>query len=162
MPRRPWPLAAAAGCAVLIAACGGGAAGTGTGRTNNRAAYSAALKFANCMRSHGVSDFPDPGTGGAIQVPIGSKRSPTFQAAARACSKYGPGPGGGSPPHISAAQRRKLLAFSECMRTHGIPSFPDPTFPSSGGAVLGGPNTNLDRQSPVFQRAAAACGLPLK
>jgi hypothetical protein len=47
------------------------------------------------------------------------------------------------------------IANAQCMRKHGVPNFPDPTF--SGGrfnAGLGG----VDPQSPAFKQAAAACG----
>lgn len=164
--RLPWLPAAAAGATVLLAACGAGAgAGTGTGTADNHAAYSAALRFSGCMRSHGVPDFPDPGAGGRIGIPAApspdlNKASPAFQAAARACSRYGGGPGG-PPRALSPAQRRRLIAFSQCMRTHGVPNFPDPTFPGSGGAVIGVPQ-QVAPASPAFQRAAHACGRPLK
>lgn len=61
-------------------------------------------KFSECMRSHGVPDFPDPNGGGlSIQVHPGSDlspQSPTFQNASKLCArKYGlPGLGGGSAP----------------------------------------------------------------
>jgi len=64
-----------------------------------------ALKFSQCMRSHGLADFPDPvfhsGGGGGISISIkagpGSDltpNSPTFQAAQTACQKLLPGPKG--------------------------------------------------------------------
>jgi hypothetical protein len=56
-----------------------------------------ALKFSRCMRSHGVTDYPDPQTqaGGGISISIRVRRgsgsdlnpnSPIFQAAQRACN----------------------------------------------------------------------------
>ena len=60
-----------------------------------------ALKFAKCMRDHGV-DMPDPtfGDGGRVQVRIGGKgvdpESPAFQDAQKACeTATGAGPLGG-------------------------------------------------------------------
>lgn len=56
-----------------------------------------ALKFSECMRKHGVTNFPDPQFstgGGGIAVKIGGTKgsldpsSPTFQAAQKACQKY--------------------------------------------------------------------------
>jgi hypothetical protein len=52
------------------------------------------LKYARCMRSHGVSKFPDPKPGGALV--IGSKvgvdpNTPQFKAAQQACQKLVPG-----------------------------------------------------------------------
>jgi hypothetical protein len=62
---------------------------------------------------------------------------------------------------------------AQCMRRHGISNFPDPsaTFPShppAGGGVISDrdgvilvfPDT-IDEQSPLFTRAAAACGFQL-
>ena len=49
---------------------------------------------------------------------------------------------------------QEALAYSQCMRKHGEPDFPDPdsagSFPVSGLA-------KLDRSSPQFQAAAQAC-----
>lgn len=61
---------------------------------------------------------------------------------------------GGSNGQVGAADRYKqALAFSKCMRSHGDPSFPDP---GPGGAF---PNDNgsLDKSSPQFKKAQAAC-----
>jgi hypothetical protein len=45
-----------------------------------------ALAFATCMRAHGVSNFPDPGsTGPPKQTLIGNSSSPAFQQAAKVC-----------------------------------------------------------------------------
>lgn len=128
------------------------------------------LKLANCMRSHGVPNFPDPSPGGGLRITPQSgidPRSPAFQSAQRACASYAPG--GGGPPTMSESQRRHALAFAQCMRTHGQPDFPDPTLTVPGGATrvlaLGGMvfalGPGVDPQAPGFRRAAAACGLGL-
>jgi hypothetical protein len=48
---------------------------------------------------------------------------------------------------------QQAVAFAKCMRSHGDPSFPDP---GPGGAF---PNKNgsLDKDSPQFKKASAAC-----
>ncbi len=46
------------------------------------------LNFARCMRSHGITDFPDPLPGGGWDVP-GDTNSPQFGAAANACQSTG-------------------------------------------------------------------------
>jgi hypothetical protein len=53
------------------------------------------LKFAVCMRAHGVPNFPDPGLTGLHIGPNIDPRSPQFQAAQKACARDFPG---GSPP----------------------------------------------------------------
>jgi hypothetical protein len=113
------------------------------------------------MRSHGVPNFPDPGSGGGIQVGPGSgidPSSPTFQAAQRACQKLLPN-GGQPSPQQRAKMEQALLAFSACMRSHGVPDFPDPTF-TGGGAQLrlrSSPGGDLNPNSPRFQAAQTAC-----
>lgn len=62
-----------------------------------------ALKFSQCMRAHGIANFPDPqfhsGNGGAgvsVQLPSGTDpQSPQFQAAQSACQSDFPKPPGG-------------------------------------------------------------------
>ncbi len=70
-------------------------------------------------------------------------------------------PNGGQPsPQQRAKMQAALLAFSACMRSHGLPDFPDPTFPTGGGAEMkvgGGPGSDLNPQSPRFQAAQTAC-----
>jgi len=136
------------------------------------------LEFAECMRSHGITDFPDPSSGGGFIFPAspGMIKSPQFQAAQEACQKYmPPGPGSGPPP--SAQAMAQMLKISQCMRRHGISDFPDPrtSVPPHGlggagagvgvisdidGVILVFPST-IDEQSPAFTAAAAACRFPL-
>jgi hypothetical protein len=113
------------------------------------------------MRSHGVPNFPDPSSGGGISIGPGSgidPNSPKFRAAQQACQKVLPN-GGQQSPQQRAKMQQALLAFSACMRSHGIPDFPDPTF-TGGGAQLslhGSPGSDLNPQSPRFQAAQTAC-----
>jgi hypothetical protein len=159
---------AIAGCALVVAACGSSASSSGAGAGG----ASSAVRFANCMRSHGVPSFPDPGSGGGIQINAGSginPRSPAFLAAQRKCAGLLPG-GGPLGHHASEADKLRMLAMSRCMRTHGLPSFPDPVatppHPGTGfglafgaaGSIIAIPQSLLG--SPAFRQAAAACGLP--
>ena len=63
--------------------------------------YQAALKFAACMRAHGIRKFPDPqpNDGGIrIDAHAGSSLDPNsslFKTAQEACQKYLPGGKGG-------------------------------------------------------------------
>ncbi len=149
-------------CALTVAACGS----SGKPKTT-KVSYAEALKFSNCMRSHGVPNFPDPQAGGGLKLAIGSGLdpfSPSFQAAQKACAKYNPG-GGGPPPKMSASDRRKALKFAQCVRTHGDSSFPDPTLsvqPGTPVIALRGMffpvGQSFDPQAPGFKQAASACG----
>jgi hypothetical protein len=153
--------------ALLLAACGSSSKPSGSGGA------SAGIKFADCMRSHGVQNFPDPGGGGGIQIPDGSginPQSPAFQSAQNACRKLLPG-GGPGRGQASEARKVELVKLAECMRAHGLTTFPDPSTsppslpPSGGGIAFGTPGAFLSvprtmMQSPAFKRAAAVCGFP--
>lgn len=160
---------------MAVAACGGSSRPQSTHSTGTASGKAgAALAFAQCMRAHGVTNFPDPKAGSrGIQIQAGSgvnPSSPAFTAAQSACRKLlpGGGPGAGQP---STQAKAAMLAISRCMRRHGISGFPDPTTsPPSGlsghSAVLGRngvflaiPDT-IDTRSPAFRQAASACHFP--
>ena len=117
-------------------------------------------KFAGCMRQNGVPNFPDPNAQGQISFSSANGVDPSsaqFQQAQQACQKLLPNRGQPSPAQQAQA-RTQVLAFSACMRSHGVPNFPDPQF-GSGGRVsikvsLG---AGLDPRSPQFQAAQQAC-----
>jgi hypothetical protein len=50
------------------------------------------LKFAQCMRQHGV-DVPDPQPGQGIRLKMNKGSEAKFQAAQKACQQYAPGGG---------------------------------------------------------------------
>jgi hypothetical protein len=152
---------------------GSGLAPGGPGSVPNGAVFRVAMnvgntadgaKFSACMRRHGVQNFPDPNSQGLIQ--FGSSDgidpgSPTFQSAQTTCRKLLPN-GGLPTPQQQAQRQQEALAFSKCMRAHGIKDFPDP---SNGGVQLhGGPGSDLNPGSPQFQAAQKACQgfLPFK
>jgi hypothetical protein len=64
----------------------------------------AEVKWALCMRSHGLPGFPDPNSQGAFDSSRFNDRSPSFQTASKACQALGPTgpisavPGNGSGP----------------------------------------------------------------
>jgi hypothetical protein len=135
------------------------------------------IAFAKCMRSHGVPNFPDPSSsnGGGIQIQASDRagsgqslsvngvsvNAPAFQSAMKACQSYMP-KRGKLPPGGLASMRANGLKFAACMRSHGVPNFPDPQIQSGpGGGVgvrIGGPGSGLDPRSPAFQSAQKACG----
>lgn len=118
-------------------------------------------KFSACMRKNGVPNFPDPNAQGVIQLGAADGidlGSPKFRTAQQACRKVLPNGGQPSPQQMAKAQQA-ALAFSACMRKHGLKDFPDPTF-TGGGVSLrlrGGPGSDLDPQSPLFQKAQSSC-----
>jgi hypothetical protein len=48
------------------------------------------LRFARCMRGHGVPNYPDPTSQGIALSQSVDPKSPQFQAATRACTKLAP------------------------------------------------------------------------
>jgi len=127
-----------------------------------RAARSASssLAFSACMRSHGVHNFPDPSAGSngqQVTIQQGSgidPNSPAFQAAQRSCQSLLPAgktAGGGS---VSPAERARILRYAACIRTHGVPNYPDPTF--NGNAIDFG-NLSGFADLPQYQSALRAC-----
>jgi hypothetical protein len=123
---------------LLAAGCGGGgspgvanvASSTTTTTTTTQIGL---VNFASCMRSHGVSNFPDPDSSGEIpkiHVVAAAQVNPhKFDAAQRACIHLAPN---GSLGRQQTAQRKRTqladeLSFARCMRSHGVARFPDPT-----------------------------------
>jgi hypothetical protein len=159
----------------LLAACGPGSdddgvASLGDGATGSAASASPSVDpeealqaFAECMREHGLEDFPDPqidGNGG-IEISAGDPGDfgrAELDAAMQACEHLlpegaGPGDGEGPSAEEQAAMEDALLAYAQCMRDHGI-DMPDPEF--SGGGVIqqGG---DFDPNDPEFEEADDAC-----
>jgi hypothetical protein len=59
-------------------------------------ALSQALKFVQCLRTHGLPNMADPTTQGggiSLRLPAGGPNSPQFQAAQKACKAFMPGGG---------------------------------------------------------------------
>ena len=119
-------------------------------------------RFAACARARGISNFPDPvypagvgangpegstdlfpDSGFGVLLFVGSEPGQvdkgTLSRALDACSDLArlmpPAPDSTRP--VTAAQLAVIRHFSQCMRQHGFPDFPDPradgTFPIRGG-----------------------------
>ncbi len=158
----------------LLAACGSGPASPGVAsvgssptttsssgngsRSGSRQAIEAkALKYSRCMRSHGISDFPDPSSNGSISISVqpGSDlnpHSPRFQAAQNACMSL---LGNKLTSAEKAAANAKALKYSQCMRAHGVSDFPDPN--GQGTLVIQLGTGGLDPNTATFKAAQRAC-----
>jgi len=107
------------------------------------------------MRSHGVSDFPDPNAQGGFSAPNGmNPNSPTYISANNACESLD---GSSTPPAASASNAAKLLKYSECMRAHGISDFPDPNAQGHLDLGSGKKGSDLDPSNPQYVAANKAC-----
>jgi len=62
--------------------------------------------------------------------------------------------GGGSPALAGTTAYQKALAYSQCMRTHGEPGFPDPQ--SNGSILIDAPKQHLN--GALMSSANKACG----
>jgi len=152
---------AAVALALLLAGCGGGSnsssASNSAGQPTQAQFQRDGLRFADCMRSHGVRNFPDPGTPG-FKAEFATP-SPAFSSTARICSRLVPGVAPSGPSQSaqhSQAQIAAMLAFARCIRGHGFPNFPDPT---SSGAVTHQmvASAGINLHQPAVLQAGDAC-----
>jgi hypothetical protein len=149
--------------ALAVAACGSddGTGGASSTADRQREARNAALRYARCMREHGV-DVPDPTfQGGGINQTGPEEKVPKakLQEAEQACEKYTKDVDDG--PKLSEEQQEEFkdaaLANARCMREHGIENFPDPTFSGDGEAEIKAPEGAFDPNDPDFKEAEKAC-----
>jgi hypothetical protein len=141
----------------------------------------AVLAFTECMREHGI-DLPDPQATGGGDVVMGAAAddidftSDEFKAAQAECEPLLQQARGEMTidPEEEAEMREAMLAFTECMREHGI-DLPDPEFTTDGGGGVqiqgrvatddgsddgnGGPPPAMEDPD-AFNAAAEECGGP--
>jgi hypothetical protein len=136
----------------------GSTAKTQPNRTSAATPGRDALEFSKCMRSHGVTNFPDPkGNAFVFNAATGpNPDSPQFQAAQRACKKYMPNRGVVTPAQ-STQSRTQLLRLAKCMRSHGVANFPEPSSHPTGGWGFDITQASLHVTSPAYQAAAQTC-----
>ena len=148
---------ATAGVALLVAGCGGSPSSHVAKLGSTTTPGSGPLAFAGCMRSHGVPNYPDPTSAGLVKESLQQLRvsSSQFQSAETACSHLLPN-GGNGPNAAQVQQVRALsLAFAQCVRSHGVPTFPDP---ASDGRIPDPATVGINQGSPKFEAANRACG----
>lgn len=113
--------AVGAGCGSSPGSDGGGSASGATERP--APSREQAVKFAECLRQNGVSDYPDPDASGetsyGVSVPVS-----VWTSAVRACKDLQP-PGALSA-EMTPEEQDDALLFAECVRGNGIKDFPDP------------------------------------
>jgi hypothetical protein len=103
------------------------------------------------MRANGVPKYPDPGSNG--QLPKGDAQhfevsAAQYQAAEHACQHLLPTGGsfedqarqcietGDCPPALVQQMLTADRKFAQCMRSHGVPNWPDPTIGSGGAPIF--------------------------
>jgi hypothetical protein len=109
-PRQAGVLAVGAGIVLLAAACSSGSSASAgspsnPGSSSSTGGSSAAqqeLAYAQCMRSHGVPNYPDPNPNPTVNPRIAlaqagvDTNSPQFQAASQICERLYPLPSRGA------------------------------------------------------------------
>jgi hypothetical protein len=159
-------LTAALAAIIMLASACGSSSSTTAQLPTLQSMTNKALVYAQCMRSHGIQNFPSPtvqdnahAKGVGFSMPSGiDTSSPQFKSAAAACKRQS-GFGVISPAMIAAAMSTGLK-FAECMRSHGIPDYPDPVDKGSNIQIGPGPDGGIDTNSARFQAARKAC-IPL-
>ena len=164
-PRHAGTMAVVAAVAMLAAACGTSVASAVSAPT-----YAQVLALAQCMRSHGVPNFPAPNaSGGYSLTPNGSLRGANGSVdinSSQARAAYGDCrhllPGGPSVSQLEQIEQQeqqrmnqmlpRLLKYSQCMRSHGVLDFPSPG--QSKASTSGAP---INPNAPEYLAAARAC-----
>jgi hypothetical protein len=179
LPRRVAAIAGSMlGFALVASACGSGSAPNSVAHLGNPAPttttapaaasggfpnlqqmYEADLVYAGCIRSHGDAGFPGPALVNnshehGVTLEGVDQNSPQFVSANSACKHLLPNDGNGPSQAQLAQMMTRALKYSQCMRSHGLPNFPDPTESANGiGLRLHG----IDPNSSQFQAAQTAC-----
>jgi hypothetical protein len=166
--RRQHLLSAAAILLVLgIAGCGSGGTSVAhlhkvTTRTTPVATpetlLSAADRLAACMRAHGATNFPEPSASGQTSsaTPGFDTNSPAVRTAAKDCRSLLPSIVSSLPPSLTREIRSDVLSAVACIRRHGLPNMPDPTF-IDGLPRFPDLAKTVNIESQAFQSAFAAC-----
>jgi hypothetical protein len=134
-----------------------GSTGTvGTGKASDQAK---AVRFAECIRGHGVPHFPDPDPKGDFA--FGIDVSPAvWRRAVDACKALEP-PGALSGKR-SPKQQSDALRFAECVRENGVKDFPDPV---NGDPLIDTtkiPSSNRPGGMTILNAATHKCGSILR
>lgn len=155
----------AAAMAVLAVACSGspssGRSTTGGGSASSLSATAEALAFTHCMRTHGVPNFPDPASDGKVPpVSAGALglSDEQLHADEAPCVHLLPGGSGETPAQVQQ-ERNQALGFARCMRSHGMPNWPDPTEDRNGSGRLAFnlPAAGIDLSSPQVKARIQEC-----
>ncbi len=144
--------------AVAVAAVSLATASFGSGSITTATRQTGLVAYSHCMRSHGVPTFPDPTSSEGIpkdKIPVAD---PQLAAASGDCEHVMPASGLGPQTTVQQARTHTAddLSFARCLRTHGFPSFPDPT---TNGQITHEmvAGAGIDLHQPAVLQAADAC-----
>ncbi len=164
---------------LLAAGCGGGGSAPPVASTTSSPVRGAAgssattsqshalFLVAQCFRQHGIPNFPDPTIAssgpaegrpildkGALRAVPNAVVSQATLACRTAMAQAGiaSGPNGAANPQ----DMRDKRDFARCMRTRGVPRFPDPTGQGELSVEMVQAQ-GIDVHSPQFLRVVQAC-----
>lgn len=151
--------AGVAAAAILALAAGCGAPGGSPSSTSTLSPGQVASlyhKLGQCIRSHGLPDFPDPvknqQTGNWDLAPGASAPPQRVLNACQSIIARLPSQGNSQGSRISSSELAQYRRFAQCMRRQGLLSWPDPnpdgtfTLPAGMSSVRG-----------AYQKQMAAC-----
>jgi hypothetical protein len=166
---------AAAGLALAGCSSGGGPPSTGADGSPHASGSTgaSAVAYSACMRSHGVLNFPDPDSKG-MPAPADPQQlgvsSSLLQTAEQACQPSLPAAGSlrqqtqqcllyGDCPQALVQQLLTVeRRYAQCVRSHGIPNWPDPTVSAKGRPVFDLSAAGLDPQSTAYSKDSSQFG----
>jgi len=169
--RRAGPVVTTLAAAAIVAGgCSHGSSGPGVANVGSPSAGGSSLPggsasngplaFSQCMRSHGVPNFPDPDSNGSISKETAQQlgvSNSQYQAATSACGDLLPNSdqGGLSQAEIQQAWSGSRN-FAGCMRSHGVSNWPDPADDGIGSPIFYLQN-KIDANAPQIFTEIHAC-----
>jgi hypothetical protein len=146
--------------ALLAAGCSSPSPTTSASTPSAGSTVAQAVAYTQCMRSHGVPEYPEPDSSGQLQK-IGSGQQvgvsdAQLNTASNVCQSLWP-----YQALTPAQQQQELtddLKFAQCMRSHGVPTLPDPV--ATNGHVefvISVSRDGFNPQSPQILAKARAC-----
>jgi len=159
-PARVVAVTIAMTAALLAAGCSSPSSTTSASTPSAGSTVAQAVAYTQCMRSHGVPEYPEPDSSGQLQK-IGSGQQvgvsdAQLTTAGNACQSLWP-----YQALTPAQQQQELtddLKFAQCMRSHGVPTLPDPV--ATNGHVefvISVSRDGFNPQSPQILAKARAC-----
>jgi hypothetical protein len=144
-----------AGCGSNASSETGSASGAGADGNKKLSARDKAVKFAECIRAHGVSDFPDPNEKNQFEYGV-SVTPAVWARATTACKALQP-PGTLSGKR-TPKQQSASLRFAQCIRDHGVKDFPDPVNGEPLVDTYKIPSSNKPGGMAILNAAMQKCG----
>jgi len=138
---------------LLAAGCGGSGSSARSPSAAGSSTSGSAIAYSACMRAHGVPSFPDPDSSGSLPKAdprrLGVSGS-QLRASRQACQHLLPTHSGATnaasiqqcfmaddcPPTLVQQVLTEERRFAQCMRSGGIPNWPDPITDSQGRPVF--------------------------